>query len=141
MSAPAKSSDTFGQRFLQEFNRDSLGEAIEKDHGVLRRRAAKVLLGIPWQFIPAGRCERRAFVGLRGLFLICNCLDVLDEEEPGTARPGAVELRQIYWAWRAAGFENWLKRITLRQLRAQADRKVLATHLDLLAGAIVSRLE
>jgi hypothetical protein len=139
VSAQLKTVGTFAERFLAEFDRGNLRQAIEQDHGALRRRAAKVLLGIPWQFIPVGRCQRRAIVGLRGLFLICNCLDVLDKDEPSSARPGAVELRQIYWAWKAAGFENWLKRISLRQLREHADREVLAQHPDLLAGAIMSR--
>jgi hypothetical protein len=140
VSAQLEIAGTFAGRFLAEFDRGNLRQDIEQDRGVLRRRASKVLMGIPWRFIPtAGRCERRAIVGLRGLFLICNCLDVLDIDEPGSARPGAIELRQIYWAWKAAGFENWLKRITLRQLRVRSDRQVLAEHPNILAGAIMSR--
>jgi hypothetical protein len=130
---------TFAARFLAEF-RGFSADDIRGDVGVLRRRAGRVLLGIPWQFIPTERCERRAIVGLRGLFLLCNCLDCIYGDESG-ARPGHVTTEEIYLAWKAAGYENWLKRVTLRQLRQQADLKVLAQHPDLLMGAIATRFE
>jgi hypothetical protein len=130
---------TFGERFLAEFT-DFSPESVQQDVAVLRRRAARVLLGIPWQFIPTERCERRAIVGLRTLMMLCCCLDCLYGADSG-AKPGAVTTEEIFWAWKAAGRENWLKRVTLRQLREQADRQVLAQHRDLMVGAIFSRFE
>lgn len=129
---------TFGERFLAEFA-DVSAEAVQRDIGVLRRRAARVLHGIPWQFIPTERCEGRAIVGLRGLLMLCCCLDCV-QEDSGDAAPGNVTAEAIHLAWKAAGYESWLKRATLRRLREQADRTVLQQHPDLVMGAIEARL-
>src|SRR5437016_823483 len=76
--APVTTATTFGERFLAEFA-DVSAEAVQRDIGVLRRRAVRVLHGIPWQFIPTERCEGRAIVGLRGLLMLCCCLDCVQE--------------------------------------------------------------
>jgi len=135
------SAKTFGERFLAEF-RNVSAEAVRSDTGVPRRRAARVLKGIPWQFIPVirGRGCRGAWVGLRGLFMLCCCLDVIYDDDRG-ATPGRVTVEEIYLAWTAAGFKNWLQRITLRRLRDQADREVLRQHSDLFVGSLLSALE
>ena len=65
---------TFGSRFLAEF-KDFTADEVKKDIGVPRRRAAKVLKGIPWQFIPTQRCEGMAFIGLHRVLMLCSCLE------------------------------------------------------------------
>jgi len=71
--------------------------------------------------------------------LLCCCLDCV-HEAGGCAAPGNVTAEVIRLAWKAGGYEDWLKRATLMQLRQQADREVLRRHPDLLMGAIGARL-
>ncbi len=81
-----KQEPEFTDRFLHEFKRDGFSRAdILQGRTVLRRRALKVLAGVPWQHIPAERCA--AVAGLAGhsrsvrlddLLTVCLWLDLND---------------------------------------------------------------
>jgi hypothetical protein len=123
----------FIERFFRFFSaRDFDVADIERGVAIHRKEAAKILLGIHWQFIPKVTCERRPVVQLKTLLMLCCCLD---DEQLG-ASPGRVTDQQLLMAWIAAGHENWLKRCALRRLQAQAHFCVLAEHQDLLGAAI-----
>jgi hypothetical protein len=127
------SAATFAERFTARYHD---AKDVTSGVAVLRKEAAKILLGVPWQFIPIVACERRPVIELRTLLMLCCCLD---DEEVG-ATPGNVTAAQLHLAWMAAGHENWLKKRTLRALLDQAHIRVLASNPDLLVGAIMSRM-
>lgn len=132
---PRRDLPSFIARFLRIIGEKYAGETWTT--GIPRRVASKVLLGVPWRFIPCRLCERHPFIEIGHLAMLCCCLDDVEV----AATPGHVTSDQILLAWTAAGFENWLKRVTLRELRERADRAVLTQHADLFAAAIASAIE
>jgi len=62
--------------------------------------------------------------------LLLDCV----HEAGGCAAPGERDSRSDPPRVEAGGYEDWLKRATLMQLRQHADREVLRRHPDLLMG-------
>lgn len=99
--------DTFAARFVAEFaGQDVRGVAVP------RRKAGKVLAGVPSRMIPTRTIERRPFVPVTELLMLCCCLD---DHEVG-ASPHRVTADQVALAWLAAGHERWLQRVARREV-------------------------
>lgn len=71
---------------------------------MLRRNAAQVLMGVPWQAPPSSVVGGWHVVSARSVSLLAAALDTAG------AAPGAVTPLQLNAAWHSAGYGWWLRR-------------------------------
>lgn len=110
------SAETFCDRMLAETG------GLHPTTAIHRRTAARVLKGIDWRFVPTVKIERRPYIEIGTLAMLCCCLD---DHEIG-ATPGSVTAAQLWLAWSAAGFRDWLLWRTKQRMVEQAASAVLA---------------
>ena len=136
---PAVQQRAPGRVFRERFKRILPGD-IRPGVGHSRKFAQRILRPVPYDLIPTTPCPsfRGGSVPVADdgdLWRLCECLDEMG------ASPASLTAAQVYAAWKAAGFEPFLRRPVARRLSRDLYRQIIAPGLvDLVLPDISTRM-